>query len=254
MTELWTLFRFRQVNEWLWREMLESAFFHNAPEDFNDPFDCRVNTERALARAFQRELPSERRKTLEDFQRRFSQKPPSDFDLGVCCFTNNAEDPLMWAHYADKHRGVCLTYKIPADYFMNKYPQSETEPFFVGSEKVHYGDDAYTDWLGSGDMSQSPYEPIELAASRTLVTKAECWEHESEYRTIVSKSRWAMRFEPSFLSGVIFGLRTPEADKKKVAAIALLNNPHVELAQAKVSTDRDFALTFVDVAFVSKPD
>lgn len=252
MTEPWTLFRFRQVNEWLWRELLESAIFHNAPESFNDPFDCRVDTEHALTRALAADLPLKRRAVLEDIQRKFRAKRPSDFDMGVCCFTNNAEDPLMWAHYADMHRGVCLTYKFPATYFMDRYPPSETEPYFIGCDRVHYGDNAYTDWLINGDLEQPDAEPIERAASRTLVTKADCWQHEEEFRTIVSKPKWAMQFEPQFLAQVIFGLRTSDNDKRKVAALALKNNPAVAFAQAKISSTKDFALEFADVMFVNK--
>ncbi len=246
------MFRFRQINDSLWYELLQSSLFHSAPEDFNDPFDCRVDTESALNRALLANLSAERRAALEDIQRKFRAKRPSDFDLGVCCFTSNAEDPLMWAHYADMHRGVCLTYEFPPTYFLDRYPPSDAAPFFVGWEAVDYGDDAYTEWLINGDLQQLHDEPVERAASRTLVTKAECWRHEEEFRTVVSKSKWAMHFEPKFLTQVIFGLRTSDNNKMKVAALALRNNPDVVFAQATVSKTKDFGLEFPEVTFVSQ--
>jgi hypothetical protein len=32
---------------------------------------------------------------------------------GMLCFSANWRDPVIWAHYADKHRGVCLGFEIP---------------------------------------------------------------------------------------------------------------------------------------------
>jgi hypothetical protein len=39
-------------------------------------------------------------------------RPPiRDVDrAGVACFSALPDDLLMWAHYADKHRGVCLKF------------------------------------------------------------------------------------------------------------------------------------------------
>ena len=33
---------------------------------------------------------------------------------GVLCFSDSMRSPLMWAHYADKHNGMCLGFDIPA--------------------------------------------------------------------------------------------------------------------------------------------
>jgi DUF2971 family protein len=34
---------------------------------------------------------------------------------GLLCLSVTWHDPVMWAHYADKHRGVCLGFEIPRD-------------------------------------------------------------------------------------------------------------------------------------------
>lgn len=33
--------------------------------------------------------------------------------LGVICFSKRWSNPVLWAHYADKHRGICLGFDIP---------------------------------------------------------------------------------------------------------------------------------------------
>ena len=36
-------------------------------------------------------------------------------EYGAMCLSKNCTDPLLWAHYADKHRGMCLGFDIPDD-------------------------------------------------------------------------------------------------------------------------------------------
>jgi len=32
---------------------------------------------------------------------------------GILCFSADWKDPVIWAHYSDKHRGLCLGFDIP---------------------------------------------------------------------------------------------------------------------------------------------
>ena len=34
---------------------------------------------------------------------------------GLLCFSATWRDPVIWAHYSDKHRGICLGFEIPGD-------------------------------------------------------------------------------------------------------------------------------------------
>ena len=34
-------------------------------------------------------------------------------EKGVVCFSSGWRDPVIWAHYSDKHRGLCLGFEIP---------------------------------------------------------------------------------------------------------------------------------------------
>lgn len=68
--------------------------------DLNDPFDL---------------VPfdltgSEHRKKLR------SARDVLARNRGVVCFSFNWSNPVLWAHYADKHRGVCLGFDVPREY------------------------------------------------------------------------------------------------------------------------------------------
>ena len=50
-------------------------------------------------------------------QRRFflATKEAIAQNHGVLCFSRGWRNPVMWSHYADKHRGLCLGFDIPDD-------------------------------------------------------------------------------------------------------------------------------------------
>lgn len=82
---------------------------------------------------------------------------------GVICMSANWSSPLMWAHYADSHKGMVLGFDVPAGTFT----------------KVEYVLDRPT--LAS--MGLSKFGAItEPQMSRLITMKAKGWEYEHEYR------------------------------------------------------------------------
>lgn len=74
-------------------------------EDLNDPFELTPFdlSDRSQRRALQRAR-------IEIGKR-----------SGVLCFSDDWHDPVLWAHYADKHRGLCLSFEIPEDRDLLKF-------------------------------------------------------------------------------------------------------------------------------------
>jgi len=66
------------------------------PENLNDPFDFL---------AVDMTDSSYRQQVLDRLKLVLSDKV-------LCCFSNAATDPLLWAHYSDCHRGICLAFEI----------------------------------------------------------------------------------------------------------------------------------------------
>lgn len=93
--------------------------------------------------------------------------------VAVCCFfAAEPNDPLMWAHYGDNHRGICVEYEIcdePDGLFEVEY--STLRPTVTLTE-----------------MLFSPKE----TALRVLRTKLVSWMYEKEYRII----RWGDGVSP----------------------------------------------------------
>jgi len=66
-------------------------------DDLNDPFDLLPYDVR------KRDVRSNFRSLVSDFSRMY----------GMVCFSTSWHDPVMWAHYSDKHKGLCLGFDIP---------------------------------------------------------------------------------------------------------------------------------------------
>jgi len=46
---------------------------------------------------------------LEEFKNQVNEQ------YGIVCFSQRYDDPVLWSHYADRHRGVALIFEIPDD-------------------------------------------------------------------------------------------------------------------------------------------
>jgi hypothetical protein len=93
--------------------------------------------------------------------------------LCVCCFSKNMNEILMWSHYANNHKGVCIEYEI-------------IDESVIGKQlfEVTYSNDLLTQnnikQTSSGDLSLNLYNN-----GKFLVTKFQNWSYEEEYRTYV---------------------------------------------------------------------
>ncbi len=56
---------------------------------------------------------------LEAFKNRMNEQ------YGIVCFSKNYDDPVLWSHYADSHRGVALVFEIPDDQAISIHYQPE---------------------------------------------------------------------------------------------------------------------------------
>jgi len=104
------MFRFRAINKHLLDSLVNSKIYFAEPTCLNDPFDCRVEVLKSLDNAIIKSSP-ENRETLKKLRQMpgFFEKVQADISqVGVCSFSLELTNPLMWSHYADQHRGLSL--------------------------------------------------------------------------------------------------------------------------------------------------
>lgn len=146
--------------------------------DLNDPFEL-------FAASFeQREV----RRILRELKARY------DDDSGLLCFSADWTDPLLWAHYGDRHKGVCLGFNVTRAKIQRvKYRARRIET--PGADPLH------------------PFTIDDELKNTLLHTKYSHWRYEREWRMLVklqeatqAKSKYFRPFDTHLqLAEVILG-------------------------------------------------
>lgn len=214
-----TLFRFTALRKGTTRRTLASlrygTLFLQSPTKFNDPFDCQLVFDPALT-------PDEM-----DTVRYICSKQPNNPSAqailnairrqganaglaiqraieaafqraGICCFSETWENPLMWGHYADEHRGFCLEFEadtnalggcslLPALYSDGHFPARVFQ--FLVDRSAFF--------------------------AQMLLTKQMEWSYEREWR-LIRHTGGLLNPSPLRLKAVIFGCRSDAKNEAKI--------------------------------------
>ena len=167
-----------------------------------------------------------------------AKKSQIDGAEGILCFSKHWKNPLLWSHYADKHRGIALGFDVP---------DSSLKPvrYVARMDKIN---------LLSEDI---PQEKFDFFLDRLRYTKFKDWKYEDEVRQFFNlrslSEQGGLYFVPFsqdlLLREVILG---PHCDIP-IEAIRSLVEPHqpqVFVSKARIAYD-DFRVK-VDPSFRKK--
>jgi hypothetical protein len=251
--------------DWLRRTVLHNQVYFSNPKDFNDPWDCRPRynedslNDPVYCEQLIRSLDANARKwTSGNFdERTHNQKiaalraNPSSLlkdhllkaaderekvihqRYRVYCLVPRADSALMWAHYGDKHRGICLEF-------------SHDARVFDGTLKVIYCD------------KYPKFEPFEHEINNILlplITKSDDWRYEEEYRTIAQEKTVAtphntLMTENSYfdlpakmLKSIIMGALISASDEAEIRKMVAERTEHPLMLQRAVRVPNRYALS-----------
>ena len=216
--------------------------------EFNDPFDCNlhisaegnINAHKTKLRELnpdlsEAELDIRTRNELEAKNiRKREKKIHKDISqinrvvLGIFSMSAKRDNILMWSHYSDCHRGICLEFEV-----------TDGKLFGCDLSKVSYREQY---------PNLSVYDEIDLEwMKRFLTTKACDWRYEEEWR-ILYRETGRKVFPAEELTGVILGACISK--KKRELVIEWLSNRtcKVQLYQAHECNDR-FGLDITPVGY-----
>lgn len=205
-----------------------NRLFWSSPLDFNDPFDClpvysmeasQLKKESALRKIYRDHMPNLQKAALKKLVQGSMRLSNSDFqarmtkgqkellaETAVCCLTTDAENILMWTHYADSHSGICL-----------RFTPLSKDAELVNTGLMHFEyalPVQYTDRRPVINvLNRSPEENL----TRALLTKADFWSYESEWRMIgYRRGPGLFEFPAVCLDAIIFGERVKTEDREKI--------------------------------------
>ncbi len=249
--------------------------------EVNDPFeclpifDCKNDLSAIKARcllAFKRKnvdpLSNFDEKVKEEFGKgdiqkklkQISRENQNEWNQKRSCLisvSKTAQNTVMWAHYAEKHKGAVIG--IDFDIIL----QRRNSPYGIVMDPVSYSKNRpRIDILVDPDSKIWGDQFIKL-----LLTKSDNWSYEKEYRTVFldhsleefrkqglasvkdfdGKKTWFLRLNPLSIKEIVFGLYME--DDIKIAIRKSLKRPelqHVKLYQAMES--ETYILNLIDLS------
>ena len=117
------------------------------------------------------------------------------------CMTKDPDNILMWSHYADCHKGVCLKFDLLQDLDIF----SLTVPVDYNSEYPEFD-----------TLNGNPGVNI-------ITRKSPDWAYEHEHRTVKVNAHGLHKIKKDVLVEVIFGCRTSEEDKTQIRDLVKSN-------------------------------
>jgi hypothetical protein len=225
-------FKFRPVNKFLIESIVNPSWYFSAPAALNDPFDCNINLRSAFAGAA---------KVASGHRRQFLESAIASGDLldnfgssvetaGVCSFSLGCNQTLLWSHYAEHHRGVCILYRFPGDFI------NDPSNGFLGLDTVKYGRRALKETLSTSPMEMKSFMNTLLQVY--LTTKDGSWRPEREAR-ILRPEPGVFQIPADFIEQVCFGLRTTDADLNLVRKLVEAHTPCRQFCRM-VKDEREF--------------
>lgn len=210
----------------------DSRLYFSHPAWFNDLYECVIpvdydNDEEymsAITEAMKENAISEDKRV-----RRINEIKKYGIPLEncvVCCLSEKCDSRLMWAHYADQNKGVCLCYDIPEmgnDTSLQQYismsPIFDEDQIQVAFRKVMYKREQPSFIVRNG-VVKNDYNIFD-----SVFTKHLDWSYEAEWRIVayyplgvdraftprISGEKLYCRIPKEWLSEVIFGVRTEKS-------------------------------------------
>ena len=162
-----------------------NTMWYSSAINFNDVFDCDIFVDEASI--FQsivnaspamkglkkgspmwREFKGQSIKSTQGLRKTFEELKEK---TGIACLSESDDSLLMWAHYANNHKGFCVEYELLE---INKQLQFTPIPIIYSNEKV------FIESL----FPQSLEKSITKMLVDALSTKSTEWSYEKEWRII----------------------------------------------------------------------
>jgi hypothetical protein len=236
------LYKYRSINIHTLNLILANEAYFSIPIEFNDPFDCNISPQ--IDYTWQKEFIDALRRdnnfTEKDYQD-FIKDPEGKMEYGwkatidnirnkmrIFCFSEVNNSVLMFSHYADKHKGICLEFVISKD------------PFFDLLDYVRYQDKTPVFHAFNKNINEI-HKELEVIE---LLTKSRTWCYEREWRILKKDPAPINKFHTGTLSAIIFGCQTSYSNKLLIKNIIAKRETPIQLKEA-VKKRKSFELEII---------
>ncbi|MDH5233296.1 MAG: DUF2971 domain-containing protein [Gammaproteobacteria bacterium] len=230
------LYKYYPINDYTFDVIQTGRVWMSDPVHFNDPYDCALSLDMKSYHQRNDDFHSIVRNVMmgkQDIGEIPMRKAPipawamnvanetfknEQSKFGVCCFSETNHSILMWSHYADHHKGVCIEFDFP-----------EHSPQYSNLSKVTYSDEfpafKFDDYRG---LSK---ETVQNKIRQLITVKAKDWQYEKEWR-LVHENKNILYPKPLTVKSVLLGVRGEQHVKNKI--LDLLEGRSCQFSQAQL--------------------
>ncbi len=249
-------------------DILENdRFYFCAPEYFNDPFDAAIPFDyskvssgylKSMVKRNSKNMigdrESRRKKGKELHKRMVSAKSnfgsrgyqaQIDFinkNIGIFCLSSESKNLLLWAHYANSHRGFCIEFDKEK---LIRYINEENRNTLYGQKSLLQFEQVIYSKTFPLINPETFSEPDKF--TQPLITKSIDWKYEEEFRIIYLKgANRHYEIDDSIISGVYLGLKASADTEKHIKQCLEKRKSKIPLFKAKMK-QKEYALEFVKI-------
>lgn len=206
------------------KSLLDRTLRASEISKLNDPYDSVPGILNAPKPSLENKEANRPHRSIDEFIRTFTNQR-----IKLISFSKKATDPVLWAHYADNHRGICLAFDPSA------YPEHAFAEVQYSDERVCFCYSMFGDEARLGDISN--------IINKALTTKWKSWAYEEEVRLIFSSpdERKIPEFFPmpdGFLKEVILGWNCEYTASNIRSVLKSVGLEHVEIKMAMLQDDK----------------
>ena len=136
------------------------------------------------------------------------------YEKGVVCFAEQDSCPVMWSHYGDQHRGLCIGYSVTS------LSRGDIHKVEYGGSRVVLASDVSAMLDDDSDARGRVDEAV-------LLRKAMSWEYEQEWRLIGNRGLRGLQGSRLKMEELIFGMRCKTSVKYAIVKALECRKPPV---------------------------
>ena len=116
----YSFFKYCKINKHFLKSLSDGTIYFSPRKTLNDPFDCELDILKAINNAISKSSDKDAEKLSEllQIESLFDSFQENVNKLGICSFSRDMNEfqTLLWSHYGDNHKGVCVLYEMPMSF------------------------------------------------------------------------------------------------------------------------------------------
>ena len=249
------LYQYKSINDYTISNLEAGKVWLSSPRLFNDPYDSKLfmledDVNKLIEYCLKNrlnlaDLETENLKQSKEYLNFFDNAKDeilntTEKDVFVSCFSELYKSILMWSHYADYHKGICI-----------KYDKKDLDNFVVRKkmhlEKVLYSlkstitAEEYLKVLDNNSCKEEKDECSKEIVKKTVFNKNKCWKYEKEWRIVCFRDEekvGADGFDIELPKPVAIYMGTNIKDEDRNFIENLCREKEIELYQMKMKKDK----------------